>query len=172
VEALVGDGSAFGLEVDFVRQPSADGSADAVRRALAAGAVVPAVVSAADTVYAAGDVRRFLDVVGEADGGLAVRRDPPPGSGRSAVRIRAGLVERVFDDDPANPLSAAPLWVLGRAVTPFLEGLPGPPYELGLAVQRAIDAGFRIAGVEIGRTRDLTDPFDLVEGNFPYLGAL
>ena len=35
VESLVGDGSGFGLEVAFVRQPSPDGSADAVRRAYA-----------------------------------------------------------------------------------------------------------------------------------------
>jgi len=34
VERLAGDGSAFGLEVVVVAQPSPDGSADAVRRAL------------------------------------------------------------------------------------------------------------------------------------------
>ncbi|HEX6663961.1 MAG TPA: sugar phosphate nucleotidyltransferase, partial [Gaiellaceae bacterium] len=34
VERLAGDGSAFGLDVRFVRQPQVLGSADAVRRAL------------------------------------------------------------------------------------------------------------------------------------------
>ena len=173
VEALVGDGSGFGLALAVVRQPSPDGSADATLRALAAGAELPALLTAADTVYARGDIRRFLDAVAEAAavGGLAVRRHPPPGPGRSAVRIRDGLVERVVDDE-TNPLSAAPLWVFGRELEPFLDELPGPPYELSHAVQRAIDAGFRIAAVEIGATRDLTDPFDLVEENFPYLGGL
>ncbi|MGZ8740815.1 MAG: sugar phosphate nucleotidyltransferase, partial [Gaiellaceae bacterium] len=51
VERLAGDGSAFGLELSFVRQPGVLGSADAVQRALDAGAVTPVLVSAADTVY-------------------------------------------------------------------------------------------------------------------------
>src|SRR5438552_3342416 len=58
VEELVGDGSGFGLEARFVRQPGVLGSADAVRRALDAGAEPPFLVSAADAVYSAGDVAR------------------------------------------------------------------------------------------------------------------
>jgi len=173
VEALVGDGSGFGLSVRVVEQPRADGSADAVARALAGGARLPAVLSAADTVYTRGDVRRFLGAFASsaAAGAMTVRRDPPPGPGRRAVKIRDGLVDRVLDDDPSNPLAAAPLWTMGPELNPFLRDLPGPPFELAEAYQRAIDAGFPIAAVEIGSTRDLTDPFDLVEENFPYLRA-
>jgi hypothetical protein len=61
--------------------------------------------------------------------------------------------------------------VLGPAMVPLLDGLPGPPYELADAVQLAVDRGIRIAGVEIGKTRDLTHPVDLVRENFPYLGS-
>jgi glucose-1-phosphate thymidylyltransferase len=174
VEALVGDGAGYGLEVEFVRQPRADGSADAVDRALAAGARLPALVSAADTLFSVGDVARFLDAFAKsgAAGAMTVRRKPPPGPGRAPVEIRDGLVERVLDDDPSNPLGGAPLWALGPELGPFLRDLPGPPFELAQTYQRAIDAGFRIAAVEIGRTRDLTDPFDLVEENFPYTKAL
>jgi UTP-glucose-1-phosphate uridylyltransferase len=50
-----------GLDVRFAEQPAVLGSADAVRRALDAGAEPPFVVSAADTVYAAGDIGRFVD---------------------------------------------------------------------------------------------------------------
>jgi NDP-sugar pyrophosphorylase family protein len=173
VEALVGDGSGFGLAVSCVRQPHPDGSADAVARALAGGAELPALVTAADTVYTAGDVGRFLRsfAASGAAGAMTVRRDPPPGPGRAAVRVRDGLVERVLDDDESNPLGGAPLWALGAELEPFLRGLSGPPFELAEAYERAIDAGFRIAAVEIGRTRDLTDPFDLVEESFPYVGA-
>ena len=46
------------------------------------------------------------------------------------------------------------------------------PYELGTAFQAAIDAGEQIAAIEIGPTRDLTTPVDLLEQNFPYLGGL
>ena len=44
-----------------------------------------------------------------------------------------------------------------------------PPYELGNAFQAAIDSGTAVRAVEIGKTRDLTDPLDLIEENFPYL---
>ena len=54
VESLVGDGSGFGLEIRFVRQPGVLGSADTVRRSLAAGAEAPLLVTAADTVYTVG----------------------------------------------------------------------------------------------------------------------
>jgi hypothetical protein len=46
------------------------------------------------------------------------------------------------------------------------------PYELGNAYQSAIAAGEAVLAVEIGKTRDLTDPLDLVEENFPYLRAI
>ena len=44
-----------------------------------------------------------------------------------------------------------------------------PPYELGNAFQSAIDTGETVMAVEIGKTRDLTYPLDLVKENFPYL---
>jgi hypothetical protein len=44
------------------------------------------------------------------------------------------------------------------------------PHELGNAFQSAIAAEVPVSAVESGRTRDLTDPLDLVEENFPYLG--
>lgn len=172
VEDLVGDGSGFGLEVRYVRQPGVLGSADAVRRALAAGAAPPLLVTGADTVYSPGDLRRFVDAYAAsgAAGALAVRREPAPDPPhRPAVRIADGLVTRVIDDDPANPLAAAPLWALGPAVVPLLEELPGPPFELADAVERAVRSGLAVAGIEIGKTRDLTHPVDLVDENFPYL---
>ena len=55
----------------------------------------------------------------------------------------------------------------------MLDTLPGkPPYELATAFQRAIDAGEHVAAVEIGPTRDLTAPVDVLVENFPYLRQL
>jgi dTDP-glucose pyrophosphorylase len=173
VERLAGGGSAFGVEVRFVRQPSVLGSADAVQRALGAGAQVPVLVSAADTVFQAGDVERVsvAFAASGAAGALAIRTDPGPGPGRHAVRRRDGRIERLRDDDPANPWSAAPLWGLGPAVAERL-CRDEPPYELEHAYQSAIDDGEVVIAVEIGKTRDLTDPLDLVEENFPYLRSI
>jgi NDP-sugar pyrophosphorylase family protein len=174
VEALAGDGSGFGLELRAVSQPDAVGSADAVRRGL--GVVdAPVLVTAADTVYSTGDVGRFAaaSAAAGADGAIAVRRSPPPSPPhRAAVRIESGRVTRVLDDDPSNPLAAAPLWMVGPRIAARLDDLPGPPFELSLAFQRAIDDGSAVAGVEIGSTRDLTHPIDLVRENFDYLRAL
>jgi NDP-sugar pyrophosphorylase family protein len=170
VEELVGDGSGFALDVRYVRQPDVLGSADAVLRALAAGAEPPLLVTAADTVYTAGDVRLFVEAARGAAGALAYRHRPAPDPPhRNAVRVVDGRVERVLDDDPANPNAAAPLWVFGPELLPHLDGLPGPPFELSIALQRGIDAGLRIAGIAIGTTRDLTHPEDLVKENFRYL---
>jgi NDP-sugar pyrophosphorylase family protein len=172
VERLVGDGTGFGLEVRFVRQPGVLGSADTVLRSLAAGAEPPLLVTAADTVYSPGDVGRFRDgfAASGAAGAIAGRRDPPPVPGhRDGLRVVNGLVERLVDDDPANGLGSAPLWALGPALIPLLNGLSGPPYQLADVFKRALEAKLAIAGIEIGKTRDLTYPVDLVKENFPYL---
>jgi hypothetical protein len=157
-------------ELGFARQPEPLGSADAVLRA---GVEPPYLVVGADTAFAPGDLRRFAAGTAGFDGAIAVRRDPPPTPGhRAAVRVEDGCVTRVLDDDPANPLAGAPLWFVGDRVAAHLRGLPGPPYELAEAFQRAIDGGARVAGVEIGKTRDLTFPLDLVVENFPYVRSL
>jgi hypothetical protein len=100
-----------------------------------------------------------------ADGAIAVRREPPPGPGRSAIEISDGRVTRIGG---AGELSGAPLWLVGDAVASRL-CLDREPYELENAFRAAIDAGATIVPVEIGKTRDLTDPLDLVKENFPYL---
>ena len=92
---------------------------------------------------------------------------------RTATRVafRDGVVTTVLDDDPANPFAAAPLWLLSGEIVPHLRK-DKPPYELGNAFQAAIEAGVPVSAVEIGKTRDLTDPLDLVEENFPYLNRI
>ena len=174
VELLVGDGSAFGLEVTFVRQPRADGSADAVRRALDGGATPPALITAADTQYTPGDVEQFVRFLENTDavGAITARQGFVASVHKPGIRIEGTRVVSIYDLDPSLTLTSAPLWYIGPTLVPYLDGLSGPPYELKDAYQRAIDAGDLVAGLEIGRTRDLTHPVDLVEENFPYLGAL
>jgi dTDP-glucose pyrophosphorylase len=171
VEALVGDGAAFGLELAFARQPRAEGSADAVSRALAAGARTPAIVTAADTQYRTGDIAQFAAAFAAAEvvGAIASRRGVVPSTAKPGLRVEDGRITTVVDTDPTLPLTSAPLWGLGPELVRYLEDVPGPPWELSQAYQRAADEGHEIAAIEIGKTRDLTDPLDLVEENFPYL---
>lgn len=172
VERFVGEGSRWGLRIAFARQGRPDGSLDAV---LAARAEPPYLVLGADTLFARGDVARFAKAFAAsgAVGAVAVRRQPGPSPHRRAVRVRDGRVERMQDDDPANPLGGAPLWAVGEAVARRLEARPGSaPWELVTAFQQAIDAGEPIAGIEIGPTRDLTAPLDVLLENFAYLRSL
>ena len=153
-----------GLDVRFVRQPRPDGSADAVRRALDGGAGLPAIVTAADTVFRPADLARVASAEGVA-GAVAYRPDPR----KARIAIADGVVTQVVSGDESLPFSSAPVWLLTEEID--LAGLPGPPFELSTAFQRAIDAGKRVAAVEIGPTRDLTTPIDLARENFPYLGT-
>jgi CTP:molybdopterin cytidylyltransferase MocA len=135
VEALL---EPLPYEIRFVRQPPGQGSADAVLRA---GAKPPFLVSAADTLYADGDLERFVDGTTGLDGAVAVHGE---------CRV--------------------PLWLLGERVARFLDPLPGkPPHELQDVFDLAVGAGARVSAIQVGTTRDLTTPEDLVRGNVPYL---
>jgi hypothetical protein len=73
--------------------------------------------------------------------------------------------------DAGGPLVHASLWSLTPELVPYLDRLPGPPFELADAYQRAIDDGHEISAFVVRRTRDLTDPLDLVKENFVYLAG-
>jgi glucose-1-phosphate thymidylyltransferase len=168
VKALL---AGFPAELRFVLQPERLGSGDAVALA---EAEPPYLVTAADTAFRPGDLAAFAAKAEGAAGAIAVRRDPPPDPPhRYGVRVEDGRVTRVLDDDPQSPLAGAPLWMLGRELHERVLGRPGkPPYELSTAFQLAVDAGNEVLAIEIGPTRDLTDPLDLMEENFPYLGGV
>ena len=98
-------------------------------------------MTAADTRYATGDLARFVQEAAGADGAIALHGE-----------------------------RRAPLWFVGERVARFLDPLPGKaPYELQDVFQAAIDDGARVSAIQVGRTRDLTTPADLVRENVPYL---
>jgi NDP-sugar pyrophosphorylase family protein len=165
VEALAADCEPR-LDVRFVRQPEPLGSADAVRRAVEHGARVPLLITAADVVYRPGDVARFAAAASaeEAAGALSWRA----GRGSKSLEIADGRVTRILEPG-ATPQTGAPLWIAGPEILDTVADLPGPPFELADAFQRAIDRGNTVLGIEIGPTRDLTEPADVVRHNFLYL---
>ena len=170
VEALLDGGLHWGIELRLARQPEPLGSADAVSRALEAGAHPPLLVTAADTVFSAGDLCRAAEswIRSGAAGGLGVRRGGGPE--KTPVRIEGGRVVAVGGAEE-RILTAAPLWLLDAGLAGRLPGLPGPPHELARAFADALARGERIAALELGPTRDLTHPEDVVTENFPYLSG-
>jgi dTDP-glucose pyrophosphorylase len=169
IQGLLGDGSAFGLAVRYARQPEPVGSADAVRRALDAGARPPLLVSAADTVFRPGDLARAAEewTASGTAGGLGVRaaRASPE---QTPVRVEAGRVVALGEGEEGG-LAAAPLWFLDGDLAASLAAVSGPPYELAEAFVRALGMGREIAALELGPTRDVTHPTDVILRNFPYL---
>lgn len=165
IESFLEEGSAFGLEVRYAHQPDPHGSADAVRRAVRVGATPPLLVTAADTVFRPGDLARMVSswTSGTA-GALGVRWSSDPG--RTPVRAENGRLVALGDGEG---LTGAPLWILDEELAARLGELPGPPYELADAFRDALAAGETILAVELGPTRDLTRPEDIVTENFPYL---
>jgi len=153
-------------EIRFARQPQPLGSAHAV---CVAEPDAPFVAVAADTVFARGDLARFVEHAAGADGTVAIRSQP----GRpdhTQIHVRDGRVVRFKEPTPGGDWTAAPIFSVGRRVAALLDPLPGrPPHELVDVFQLAIDAGAVVSGIEIGRTRDLTSPVDLVRENFAYL---
>ena len=164
VEAVVGDGSAFGVAVRIARQASPDGSADAVR---VAALEPPYLVVAADTLFGRGDLARFVESSRGSAGAIAVRRSRH----KDAIAVEGERVVRVLDRGGPGPWTGAPLWLVGPQVHERL-CLDEKPYELGNAFQRAIDDGHEVLAVPLGPTRDLTVPLDLLRENFPYLGTI
>jgi GTP:adenosylcobinamide-phosphate guanylyltransferase len=168
VEALVGDGSAFGLEARAVRQPEPLGSGDAARRALAAGAAPPLLVTAADTVYRPGDLALARErwLASGAPAGLGVRTGCR--EGQTPVQVVDGFVTAIGGKSSAAQ-SGAPLWFMDAGTARSLDDLPGPPFELSRLFRGVLERSEEIAALDLGPTRDLTRPEDVVLENFPYL---
>jgi bifunctional UDP-N-acetylglucosamine pyrophosphorylase/glucosamine-1-phosphate N-acetyltransferase len=103
----------------------------------------PYLVLAADNVFAEGDIARFAREGAKFDGAYAQHGE-----------------------------HRKPLWLIGERVHRFLDPLPGKaPYELLDVFAKAVDDGAQVSAIQVGRTRDLTSPVDLVRQNFPYLDS-
>jgi hypothetical protein len=131
------------------------------------GAKPPLFVTAADTVFARGDLARAVEKweAANAAGALGVREggrpDQPP------VTVEDGRLGELNASD--SPYTAAPLWILGEDIAATLADVPGPPFELAHAVQDALAAGKEILALHMKPTRDVTRPADVMKHNFPYL---
>ena len=113
------------------------------RRGARAEATPPYVVTAADTVYADGRPRPFRRAQAPAvDGAIAVHGDVPA----------AALAARGAGRPVSRPASRE----RRRTSSPTSSAMRST-------------AGAQVSAIQVGRTRDLTSPVDLVRENFPYL---
>lgn len=118
-----------------------------------------------------------------------VRQPPGQGSADAVLRAHARppylvlAADTVYDEGAVARFAAhggaavawsgearAPLWLVDEHVHRFLDPPPGnPPYELQDVFRLATGTGAQVSAIQVGRTRGLTSPVDLVRENVPYL---
>jgi choline kinase len=132
------------------------------------------------------ELRRFLDgwnvafadqpaPLGSADAvrcALEAGAKPPILVTAADTVFMPGALQRFaeeFERSGAVAGMAPPAWALREEAVSFLDDLPGPPHELLTAFGRMEQSGLRVQTAEIGPTRNITTPADLVRENFVYL---
>lgn len=175
----------WGAELDlrYVEQPERLGSAHALQCALAAPLErCDTIVAGTDTVWRDDDVAAVARRDAERSlVTMALRRWPLEQlPHRSCATVDERMrVRRVLEKPTAaqvdSALSGSPLYVFRSAFWPYVAELGADPsggvMELATALQRAIDDGHEVLGVEVHDTRDITRAGDLLRFNFPYLRA-
>jgi hypothetical protein len=115
--------------------------------------------------------------LGSADAVLRARAEPPYLALAADTRFARGAVEGFAREAAAadgavgwSGDTRAPIWLLGARVHAHLDPLPGnPPHELQDVFRIAADNGAVLSAIQVGGTRGLTSPADIVRENFPYL---
>lgn len=175
------------VSLSFAEQAEQRGSGHALQCALAEG--MPkgsAVVMASDTVWQDADVLALLDAARSDDDAvvtMGLQRWPVAKLPHFCQTIvgPGGKVEVVVSpmnssdgiaDAAETALCGSPIYAFAPAIwdeieriTPSAHGL----VELATALQRAIDCGQLVRGLEVAHSRDITRPDDLLRHNFPYL---
>jgi len=163
IESYVGDGSAWGLEAHFCRQPALDGTAGALKTAVEAfpeqfAPDRPFLLTATDYIfppdYLADLVAAYRQ--GDADIWVSLKEMPPESlAGRSTVRFFPGgriaeIIEKPRPDQIREPLAASLTFVLPGLLLDYLpriEASPRGELEIQLLVNHMLADGYRAAGL-------------------------
>ena len=176
IRAAVGDGSAFGLRVTYLRQESPLGLAHAVRIARDFLADDPFVMYLGDNVLTGGItalVEEFAraNAAGEADATILLTRVPDPRQFGVAELDAAGHVVGL-EEKPAHPrsdLALAGVYLFGPAVHDAVAAIsPSARGELEItdALQRLLDDGRTVRShVVTGYWKDTGRVEDLLDAN-------
>lgn len=157
IAAFAGDGSAWGVRVQYRRQRHQWGTADALRQAHDF-LTEPAFVVAADYILSERYLVELKEVYRASEYELAVslKRLPPEKlASRSSVRFDdagnvAAIVEKPEPDAAPSNVAASLIYVVPPAIRHYLESLhlsTRGEYELPAVINRMIRDGYRVAGV-------------------------
>lgn len=170
IESHFGDGSRFGIRIDYRRQTALEGTARAVLLGREAVGDSTFFLSWGDILV---DPRNYLSMrtafeTGEADAILAVNRMDDPYRGSSVVFGEDGVVRRIIEKPPKGTapslFNGSGIFCFQPELFEFAERVPlsaRGEYELPEAFQAMIEAGRRIRTHEVfGYWGDVGTPED------------
>jgi glucose-1-phosphate thymidylyltransferase len=178
IEAAVGDGSRFGLEVTYIRQEAPLGLAHAVLAAEAFLGDAPFVMYLGDNLLRDG-IRELVDEfrVSDADAMILLQRVPNPQS-YGVAELANGRVVRLVEKpaEPKSDLALVGVYMFtpkildaAKAIAPSARG----ELEITDAIQYLIDLGLRVDPCEVsGWWKDTGKLEDMLEANRLILDVL
>jgi dTDP-glucose pyrophosphorylase len=175
VQEYFGDGSAFGVKVEYTTQIVQDGTGRVVELARDFAGQNPFVLSYGDILIDPANYRRLVDLRG-ADAIVSVKYNPGEVSKGGAVFIdetgrMTDLREKPGPGEPTSPWYNAGVYTFRPSIFHFtarLEKSPRGEYELTDAIRNLALSGALVQSVELeGNWADVRDPEVLAELNAP-----
>ena len=175
VLAHFGDGSAFGVSVQYVTQVVQDGTGRVVELARDFAGSQPFVLSYGDILVDPENYRRLV-ALGDAEAFISVKHNPGEIAKGGAIFVNDAFTvtdvrEKPGPGDPTSPWYNAGVYAFRQSIfdhTGRLEKSPRGEYELTDAIRTLAQTTGRVKAVELsGSWADVRDPGVLAELNTP-----
>ena len=173
IQAALGDGTKYGLNIEFLRQPKWTGTGSAINVARESMGDKPFLAVYGDLLASQSCIEAVIEKSRECSKVMGVARVPDP-SQYGAVGVRGDKVIRIQEKPRGTPRGEG--WVntgiyvldcgIFRSIKATGRSARGE-YELTSSLQRLIDAGEEVRAAAVSREEwmDIGRPWDLLEAN-------
>ena len=166
VREYFGDGSDFGVRIEYVLQTKQLGTADALKSAVHLLNDDFFIMLNGDNIVCSEDVEKVMEVEGMAIG--VVRVENPQDFG--VVEIENGRIKKIVEkpEKPQSNLINAGVYKFNSDIIDFLEKTSiskRGEYEITNTIQLAINSGIEFKALELKTWIDVGYPWDLLKAN-------
>jgi len=173
VKEFFGDGSKFGVRIDYTTQTVQDGTGKVVELARGFAGTDPFLLSYGDILIAPENYPRICSALGEAEAVVSVKRSDDVSQGGAVfVNEKFELIdlrEKPKAGEPTSPWYNAGVYAFHASIFDFiakLERSPRGEYELTDAIRNLALAGKKVQALELsGEWADVRDPEILAQLN-------
>jgi dTDP-glucose pyrophosphorylase len=175
VRDYFGDGSAFGVAIEYATQVVQDGTGKVVELARDFAGASPFILSYGDILIEPGNYRRLVEL-GDAEAIISVKHNPGEIAKGGAVFVNdkfemTDLREKPGPGEPTSPWYNAGVYTFRPSIFEFtarLEKSPRGEYELTDAIRNLAQSGHKVQAFELaGDWADVRDPEVLTQLNQP-----